>query len=567
MKKRSFICLLLVIVFAFTTLASCKSTEAVQNTAPLTVSAVSDEMLIQNGNFGGILYESQTATAAAAVPIPDNTGMFAPPAVTEQVSAEDTTVPADKNSSDASGDSTTSATTTPAASSGTRSAGITSSSAAETTAQPMQTTTTAATAAQTTTTTTTAAATTTTSAVQTTTTTTAATVTETSTTTTSVPAETGYSGGSYSKNGYQALNHSYVKAVWISYIELGPFYGLGEEQFRSRFSVMMDNCASMGINTVYVHVRAFGDAYYYSELFPFTKKLSRNIGQRCSYDPLKIMVSEAHSRNISFHAWINPLRLGTTAELAATSQDYPTGKWYNGTEKGKYIVNVNGTWFLNPAYSNVRKLIGDNVREIVSRYDVDGVNIDDYFYPTTDASFDSAAFSASSAGSLSEFRINNINMMVKEMYTAAHECGSALFGACPQGNNINNLYPLYADTRAWCAGGYVDYFAPQVYYGFENSGVPFKSNVDEWLGIVRGTKTKLYIGLSLYKAGTEDKWAGAGKYEWINTDTMIKRQIEYAKDSGCNGIVLYCYNYLFTEGYNNAAINKEIANFKPLLTE
>ena len=153
------------------------------------------------------------------------------------------------------------------------------------------------------------------------------------------------------------------------------------------------------------------------------------------------------------------------------------------------------------------------------------------------------------------------------MYTAAHECGSAVFGAAPQGNNSNNLNQLYADTKAWCAGGYIDYFAPQIYYGFKNSGVPFAGCVDEWAAIVKGTKTKLYAGLSVYKAGNEDKWAGTGKTEWQDNTDILARQKEYADSSGCNGIALYSYSYLFDSGYRTSAMKAEIDNLKPLMTK
>ncbi len=373
---------------------------------------------------------------------------------------------------------------------------------------------------------------------------------------------------SYSMNSYTALNHKTVKAVWISYIEINNLLKQqSEAEFRRSIGKIYDNCASMGLNTVYVHVRAFGDAFYYSELYPFTKYLSGTLGKKISYDPLDIMIDEAHERNISFHAWINPLRLNSAADIASVSSDYPIGKWYKGTEKGKYIVNVNGTYYLNPAYDEAIKLVGNGVREIVSGYDVDGLHIDDYFYPTTDASFDSTAYAAFGSGTLSSFRINNCNKLVKEIYDAVNDCSkTVIFGASTQGNMYNNLTQLYADTEAWCKGGYIDYFAPQVYYGFENSGVPFKGCVDDWSDLVSGTRVKLYIGLSLYKIGEEDTWAGAGKQEWINTRTMIKRQIEYSFDcENCDGIALYCYNYLFSPGYHNSKIQEEIDNFKNLL--
>ena len=535
MKKRKFLCRLLAALTAFSLISGCRSMETavLTSTSSSTASLAETPAPVRNGDFGGIMLDTAPVTAASAVSVPD---------LPDEPAETPADIPEEQNVS--------SAETTTAASA----AAKTSATAAATTAgtsAAASTTTASATSTETTAAATTSAATTT-----------------ASTTTTAAPATTAAetepsSPGNYGKNSYKAVNHSYVKAVWISYIELyNHLYGKSESAFRQEFGKMLDNCAGMGVNTVYVHVRAFGDAYYYSSLFPFTKHLSGSVGKKTAYDPLKAMVAEAHSRNISFHAWINPLRLGSGTDISSVSSDYPVGKWYNGAEKGKYLVSVNGTWYLNPAYKAVRKLIGDGVREIVSGYNVDGVHIDDYFYPTTDASFDSAAFTESGEASLSAFRIANCSAMVKEIYDAAHECGSAIFGAAPQGNNINNLNQLYADTKAWCKGGYVDYFTPQIYYGFENSGVPYKSCVNEWAGIVSGTKTKLYAGLAVYKAGNEDTWAGNGKYEWQNTTTMLKRQKEYADSNGCSGIALYSYSYMFDSGYATTAMKTELENLK-----
>lgn len=552
MKKRNFISLLLSVIFIAVSTSSCKSMETKLAEQPSGIETIDiPAITIANGNFGGTVYQTAAATAATAAPIPDQPGF------THTTSVSETDEP------DGSADSTDTEET---------------DSAEDTTAPAPVTATTAATSAKpresspdmviSDVVVTTPAATTTTTAATTTTASETTTVVSPATTVVTLsPPSPASSSGSYTANSYTSLNYSYVKAVWISYLELNALYGKNEADFTSLFGKMLDNCQSIGINTVYVHVRAFGDAYYYSDLFPFTKQLSGTLGKRTDYDPLKIMVSEAHKRKISFHAWINPLRLCTADNMPSVSEDYLTGKWYHGSENGTYIVKVNGIWYLNPAYEAVRKLIGDNVREIVSNYDVDGIHIDDYFYPTTDVSFDSSAYAASGYPSIDSFRVDRCSAMVKEMYTAAHECGTAIFGAAPQGNNYNNLYSLYADTKAWCKGGYIDYFTPQIYYGFENSAVPFKDNVNEWLSIVSGTKTKLYIGLAVYKAGNEDKWAGSGKYEWQNTSTMLKRQKEYADSVGCNGISLFSYNYLFDPSYNTQAVRSEVENLKPLMTQ
>ena len=545
MKKKSIFGFMAAVIFAAGAISSCKSSEI--NTTPVPTSgsqnsAVSSSLIPANEYISGIFLSEGSSDAQTAAPIPhggeialissSDTEDDVSISFTEETTSSPSVTKTEETTSTAAVVTTAAASELPQT---TISATMTEAqnvSSAQTTV-PAQTTASEASTA-------------------------AATLTQ-------APAPvTAYTGGSYGRNSYQALNYSRVKAVWISYIEMNAYLsGKSEQEFRNAFGKMLDNCSSLGLNTVFVHVRAFGDSFYFSGLFPFTSYL----GGKTSYDPLKIMVDEAHSRNISFHAWINPMRLCSDQMIMNISSAYPVGKWYNGAEKGKYIVKVNGTWYLNPGYEAVRTLISDNVREIVSGYNVDGIHIDDYFYPTTDASFDSDAFSASGYQGLSAFRTASCNAMVKGMYDAVHECGTAVFGAAPQGNNNNNLYVLYADTAAWCKGGYVDYFAPQIYYGFENTAVPFKKNVDEWLGIVKGTKTKLYPGLSLYKIGKEDTWAGAGKTEWQNTTTMIKRQIEYAEENGCAGVALYSYNYLFNDTYLTSTVKSEIENFKPLLTK
>ncbi len=490
-----------------------------ENTEPV----ITPESDIFNGNSVGIQFDT-SPTAQTAVPIPQIDASY----------GTDTSVSSEE---------------TPDESSETTSEAITSLSSAEsvTTTTEKQTTTTSRTAVKTTTTT---AVTT----VGTTTATSAPVTTTIATTTTTKPSV-------YAPSGE-------VRGVWISYLEIGTLLkNKTEADFRTAVKQIYSNCASLGINTVYVHARAYGDAFYDSDLFPFTKYISGNIGVKVSYDPYEILVSEAKKQGLSFHAWINPLRLCTAEDMKLIKSGYTIRDWYDDPDlKGKYIVNVNGTWYLNPAYDETIKLICDGVKEILKKYDVDGIHIDDYFYPTTDASFDSSAFSNSGYSTLSAFRINNCNKLVKGIYNTVHNnSAGAVFGASTQGSFQNNLNQMYADVEAWCKGGYVDYLAPQIYYGFDNGTQPFEACTSAWKNVVKNTNIKLYIGLAVYKVGAEDKWAGNGRYEWCNTETMLKRQTEYARKIGCNGIVLYSYNYIFTSGYANNATDKEIANLKPLL--
>ena len=328
-------------------------------------------------------------------------------------------------------------------------------------------------------------------------------------------------------NSYTALNYNEVKGVWIWYSELYPILtGKSESQLRSGIGEYYDNCLSLGINTVYVHVRPFGDAIYKSDYFPWSKYCTGYIGKDPGYDPLKVMIDEAHARGISFQAWVNPLRCYYEDDAPDVSTAYKTGQWYD-TKDGDYIVKVNSYWWLNPAYKEVTDLIANGAAELVSKYDVDGVHIDDYFYPTTEAYFDSIAFNASSYSSLSQFRLDNCSRMVADMYKAVKSHNpTALFGVSAQGNVTNNETQLYADVEKWSKeDGYVDYMAPQIYYGFDNGGQPFEQVVEQWDKMLAGTGKSLIPGLAVYKIGTEDEWAGSGRYEWQNDKEIIKRQI------------------------------------------
>jgi len=373
-----------------------------------------------------------------------------------------------------------------------------------------------------------------------------------------------------SVNNYVALNHREVKGVWISYFELYPILtGKSEGQFRNGIGEYYDNVSGLGLNTVYVHVRPYGDAIYRSDYYPWSKYCTGYIGEDPGYDPLEVMIEEAHKRNISFHAWVNPLRCSQENDAPQIDDGYLVKKWYNYND-GDYISKVSGYWYLNPAYDEVTDLIALGVAEIVAKYDVDGVHIDDYFYPTKESWFDSKSFNQSGYSDLSQFRLDNCTKMVYKMYEAVKSHNStALFGVSAQGNVHNNLNELYADVEKWSRDeGYVDYMAPQIYYGFENSGQPYSAVVDQWDEMLRGTGKKLIPGLAVYKIGKEDTWAGSGKYEWINNKEIIKRQIEKARTAdNYSGIILYSYQFIFSPEISvENAVNEEIEAFKPLLS-
>ena len=341
------------------------------------------------------------------------------------------------------------------------------------------------------------------------------------------------------KTVYEPLNYNEQKAIWFSYIDLAEFIsGKSKSEFKALMSNALKNVSNAGFNTVYIHVRAFEDAFYKSDLFPKTYYLGSN-----TYDPLKIIISIAHKLNLSVHAWINPFRCGTVENLNSTSDIYTVKKWYNDKEKnGTYIVKVKDDvhLWLNPAYEEVRQLVADGASEIVKNYKVDGIHFDDYFYPTTEKNFDKSAFKKSGNSDLSSWRIDNINKMVKLVYSSIKKINTNVkFGISPQGNIENDYQLQFADVKTWCSkDGYIDYITPQVYYGYSSTS-PYLDTIKRWDKLKTNDNIKLIIGLAEYKVISED--------EYINNDGIIARQINDAKKlSNYGGVAVYNYKNLFS---------------------
>ncbi|NLT10543.1 MAG: family 10 glycosylhydrolase [Ruminococcus sp.] len=334
--------------------------------------------------------------------------------------------------------------------------------------------------------------------------------------------------------GRVPLNFPKQVGRWIPYLQYPELMtGKNEEQFRSGIRNTFSQALADGVNTLYVHVRPAGDAYYESDIFP------RGAALDGEYDPLSIMTEEAHALGMSIHAWINPLRLQTAEQMQAVPERYITRQW---ADQGKYARLVNGRWYLVPVYEEVRTLLADEVRELLEKYPVDGIHIDDYFYPTTSPDFDSDAFAASGSNDLSQWRLDNISAMVKSIYNTVKSRDSRLlFGISPQGKISANYDTQYADVKLWAGtSGYCDYIVPQIYYGFLNETAPFGATLSEWEVLRGDSGVSLIIGLAGYKEGREDAWAGeAGELEWIEDDTVLSRQIALVEGSSADGYAVY----------------------------
>lgn len=370
-----------------------------------------------------------------------------------------------------------------------------------------------------------------------------------------------------------------LRAVWITYQELSMAQSGGGDAaaFRAKAAQMMENAASIRTTAVFVHVRAFCDAFYKSTLFPYSKYITGEPGKDPGYDPLQILIEEAHKRSLELHAWINPYRVSYDTDFAKLAPGNPARKWKEEAKQGdtRLIVTDSGIYF-NPANSEAQKLILDGVREIVHGYAVDGIHYDDYFYPSTADSIDQADYDAyRSAGGTQDraaWRRENVNSFVSGLYSLVKAVKpDVTVSISPAADIDRNVDKLFADVALWCrVAGYCDIMIPQVYYGFENEKLPFAQVVEKWAGLPRADSVQLAYGLAFYKCGDADTYASTSeaadspRFEWQRHTNIIVRQLQTVRTAQrYGGYALYSYTSMFAA--QNDTAKREFANFQAFL--
>lgn len=346
-----------------------------------------------------------------------------------------------------------------------------------------------------------------------------------------------------------------MRGVWVSYIELDMQNETdkSEASFREKFKNIAINSKNAGFNTLIVQVRPFCDALYDSKFFPYSHILSGEQGVNLGYDALEVMCEVCSQLDLDIHAWVNPYRISTDSTPQALSENNP---YVIDNEIGEETENG---IFLNPANKMARNLIIDGVTEIVKNYNVDGIQFDDYFYPTQDSEFDDEEYAeyvdtvgAMNCMSVDNWRIANVNTLICDTYRAIHKISDDVeFGISPQGN-IDNNAQIYADVKTWCiCKGFVDYICPQLYYSLENPALTFENSLNSWASLDINKNVKLYVGLAGYKANTD-----SDEGTWLYSDNVLSKEYKIAmQNEKVSGIMLYSYSALEDE---NASV--EISN-------
>ncbi len=348
-----------------------------------------------------------------------------------------------------------------------------------------------------------------------------------------------------------------MRGVWVATvlsIDFPKIQGNAEQQKQELINIL-NTAKEAGLNTVFFQVRPHGDAFYPSELFPWSSYLTGTAGQDPGYDPLAFVLEEADKRGLRVHAWINPYRLtmGSKDKPQNTNEFLPVGSPVKN-RPDLTMACGDGKLYLNPGEPEAMQLVVDGVKEIIEKYNVDGIHFDDYFYPS-DASYnDSAAYEKYGKPqglSLEDWRRQNTTALMKMVKEAIKESRPGIeFGISPSGiwqnkkssplgsdtNGFESYNRIYADSRLWVTDEVVDYIVPQIYWAIGTTGSDYDVLARWWREVALGTKVKLYIGHAAYRVGSE----GA----WLNP-TEMGRQITLNRALGAiDGSVFYGYKQI-----------------------
>ncbi|MBR5207492.1 MAG: family 10 glycosylhydrolase, partial [Erysipelotrichaceae bacterium] len=328
---------------------------------------------------------------------------------------------------------------------------------------------------------------------------------------------------------------------------------------------IIDNCLKYHINTIYLHASAFTDAYYDSDYYP-TQYVQSEIGAELSYDPLEIVIEKAHQNNIFVEAWINPFRSFDEEKMKTVPSSYLVKQWVK--EGSRNIVFYKDRYYLNPAYEEVHELILNVISEIAKNYNVDGIHMDDYFYPDhVDESFDKVDYQKNNSNlSLEDWRRNNVNELVKAIDKTLNKIDDDLiFGISPAGNLEYSRDSIFGDVETWVEEGWVDYIAPQIYFGYTNKSKPYAETLSQWNDVVHGTEVQLIVGLGAYKINQVN--GNSDDSEWIEDTELLAKQIEDARmTENYAGYALYSYHSMFrAEEDDVQAVMNQLEEIKELI--
>lgn len=316
---------------------------------------------------------------------------------------------------------------------------------------------------------------------------------------------------------------SQFRAAWFSTvanIDWPSKAAIGHTELQKQEMVdLLNQMQALNLNTVIFQIRPTADALYPSELEPWSNWLTGKQGQNndIPYDPLAFMVEQAHQRHMDVHIWINPYRVTLPSQKR---EDLAPNHLIN--RHPEMFWEYAGQWYFEPGLDETRQWLCNVVADIVTRYDIQGVHLDDYFYPYPKKGIeipDAACFRAHPRGftNIEDWRRNNVNLAIKEMHETIHaikpevQLGISPFGiwrniqSDPRGsktNGLQNYDDLYADILLWMQEGWIDYVVPQLYWEIGKKVADHEILAYWWANQINSPEVKahgckLYIGMSV----------------------------------------------------------------------
>jgi uncharacterized lipoprotein YddW (UPF0748 family) len=377
------------------------------------------------------------------------------------------------------------------------------------------------------------------------------------------------------------------RAVWIATvanIDWPKNSNDNVEKQKNDFIEILNSYKKLNYNAVIVQIRSNGDAFYPTELAPWSRNLTgkEGVAPNPYYDPLEWMITEAHTRGFEFHAWLNPYRALSSLNTENVSKKHDLVKHPD------WMIKYAGKYYYNPGLPEVQNHLTRIVEEVVQKYDIDAIHFDDYFYPYTvegEKFNDTDSFNQYSNGlELADWRRHNVNVFVEKISSSIKKIkpwvqfGISPFGVWrnksedPRGSDTQagqtNYDDLFADPLVWMEKNWIDYILPQLYWSLDHPKASYSKLLQWWSENAKNSA--VYIGNSTYKikSDADKKW---------DSPLEIPNQIDYTRSfNNVQGNAFFSAKWFLNKNqdvsqllaenqYKFPAIPAAVPNFKKLV--
>lgn len=329
-----------------------------------------------------------------------------------------------------------------------------------------------------------------------------------------------------------------------------PMGNYDEDAEKALYIQYLDLLAENNMNAVFFQVRPMQGLFYDSKYESWSQYITGTFGKQPSWDVMSFLIDKAHERGIQFHAWYNPYRIATRA---SATDSFPE---LDPKINADLVIDYPTVRMYNPALPEVRDIIGGMIQEVLSKYDVDGISIDDYFYPADVEDLKDQQYFEKYGNpnqTIQEFRLDNVDKAIVKIRQAVLDTKPEVaFSVSPAGNNTYNYNTMYADVLKWSKEGWVDIIIPQLYYatGSATNTGSFNGSLYWWSQFTYENMLMVGYGLNNFSEdNSNDKF---------KSNAELSAQFNFAKtQKKVKGSVLYSAKYLVSNPLDIMASVKE----------